>query len=119
MHISCTEVGFDPANRDGQGGSALGVLSPAHDIAMVGWSWEQVSHALCVEVTPGATSVEDFNAKLCADCGPASVMPRGIAFGNFACGHAAVGLRAIAAVMPSDDLLLSEDGRVSTDNITK
>lgn len=119
MHIHCTQVGFDPANRDGQGGSALGVLSLAHDIAMVGWSWEQVSHALCVEVTPGDTSVEDFNRKLCADSGLAPVSPNTIAFGSLACGHTNMGLRAIAAGMPSEDPLLAEDGRLSTDKISK
>ena len=72
----------------------------ARDIAFVGWSWAEVSHALCVEVLPGDASVEEFNRTLCDGCGLAPVGQHSIRFGSLSCGHTNMGLRAIAAAVP-------------------
>ena len=119
MQIHPLQVGFHPANRDGLGGTVQGVLSLAHDIAFVGWSWAEVAHALCVEVAVGDASVESFNRTLCDGCGLAPVGMNTIRFGSLSCGHTNMGLRAIAAAVPSDDELLSENGRLSVERLAK
>jgi hypothetical protein len=114
--LPCMQVGFDPSNRAGEGGNAQEVHLLLQDIAMVGWSWAQTAHALCVEVTPGDKSVEIFNQKLCAGSGLAPVPGDSIHFGSLACGHTNMGLRAIYAgvpAVPADHPQLAEDGHYS------
>ena len=106
------QVGFDPSNRSGLGGNTGEVLLLAADIAEVGWSWAATSHAVCIEVSPGDVEVERFNAKLCDGTGLAPVEQDSIKFGSLSCGHTNMGLRAIAAGVPSSDPLLSADGRM-------
>lgn len=91
MHISFMRGGFRPANRDGQGGVPLAYSRSRMSFRWYGGSWEQVSQALCVEVIAGDTPVEDFNTKLCVDCGLAPLTPHSIACGCLACGHGNMG----------------------------
>ena len=111
--ISPRQVGFDPVNRDGEGGNAQEVLLLATDIACVGWSWQETRHAMCVEILPGDLAVEKFNRQLCDGVGLAPVEPHSIRFGSLSCGHTNMALRAIEASMPSECSFLSEGGRFS------
>jgi hypothetical protein len=113
MDVNPRQVGFDPSNRDGEGGNTKEVLALAEDILSLGWSWAATAHAICVEVTPGDQSVEEFNRALCKDSGLAPVEPDSIHFGSLSCGHTNMGLRAIAAGGPSDSAALSENGVLS------
>ena len=93
--ISPRQVGFDPVNRDGEGGNAQEVLLLATDIAFVGWSWQETRHAMCVEILPGDLAVENFNRQLCDGVGLAPVELHSIRFGSLSCGHTNMALRAI------------------------
>ena len=99
------------------GGNVQEVLLLASDIAFLGWSWQQTSHAICCEVPPGSREVEIFNAKLCKDVGLPEVEPHSVKFGSLSCGHTNMGLRAIAASAPSDCPLLSVGGKLSLDRL--
>jgi hypothetical protein len=106
-------VGFDPANRNGLGGSPTDALLLASDIAKAGFSAPETAHAVCVEVPPGSKEVEAFNERLCAGSGLPPIEKDCIRFGSLACGHTNQALRAIAAGVPSDCELLSDNGRMS------
>jgi len=108
-------LGFDPANRDGQGGNPLNVLALASEIAMVGWSDHEVKKAICAEAIPGGRTIEEFNQKLSADSGMAPVEDNSILYGTLACGHTNYVLRCIGAGVPSPCEYLAEDGRVNLD----
>ena len=97
MDIHCRMVGFDPSNRDNTGGNTQEVFLLMSDIAMVGWSWNEVQHALCVEVIPGDPTVEDFNRMLVASTPLAPVEAGTIHFGSLSCGHTNYGLRCLDA----------------------
>jgi hypothetical protein len=106
-------VGFDPCNRDGEGGNPLNVLALASEIAECGWSPAEVTKAICAEVVPQDASIEQFNRKLSADAGMAPVDENSIHYGSLACGHTNYVLRCIGAGVPSTCDYLSEDGRMS------
>ena len=90
------------------------VILLASEIAFHGFSWDACKHAVCVETEPGNTDVEDFNRRFCQDAvGLAPVEKDSIRFGSLSCGHTNMGLRAIAAGMPSECALLSEGGQFS------
>ena len=113
MDINPRQCGFDPENRGGEGGNPQEVLLLASDIAFVGWSWLETRHAICCEVKPGDKTVEHFNRDLCEGSGLAPVEEDSIRFGSLSCGHTNMGLRAIAASVPSDCPLLGEGGALS------
>jgi hypothetical protein len=119
MDIAPRQVGFDPCNRDGMGGHAQEVFLLASDIAFVGWSWAETSHALCVETLPGDKSVEDFNRRLSDGVGLAPVEKDSIHFGSISCGHTNYGLRCIAASVASTCPLLSDCGRMSLEKLRR
>jgi hypothetical protein len=119
MDIAPRSVGIDPTNRDGTGGNIQEVHLLATDIAFVGWSWKETTHALCIEVPPGDRSVEEFNRRLSQGVGLAPVDEGSIMFGSLSCGHTNYGLRAIAAGMPSADPLLSENGVFCVEKLSK
>ena len=119
MDINPRNVGFDFANRDGEGGNAQEVLLLASDIAAVGWSWQETAHAVCVEAPPGDRTLEEFNRSICDGCGLAPVEPDSIRYGSLSCGHTNMGLRAIAASVPSECPLLSQDGRLSVAKVAQ
>ena len=106
-------VGFDIANRNGEGGNAQEVVKLASDIAYLGWAWSATAHALCVEVTPGDPTIEEFNRALSQGLGMAPVDGDSIRYGSLSCGHTNYVLRCIGASMPSTCPLLSQDGRYS------
>ena len=106
-------VGFDPCNRDGEGGNPLNVLALASEIAACGWSPAEVSKAICAEVVPRDVSIEQFNRKLSTDSGMAPVEENSIMFGSLACGHTNYVLRCIGAGVPSTCAYLSENGHMS------
>ena len=87
MSINPRMVGFDLANRDGQGGNVEAVHRLADDISALGWSCECCRHALCVEVIPNDKSVENFNRRLCDGVALGEVPLDSIRFGSLACGH--------------------------------
>ena len=110
-------VGLDPCNRDGIGASVQEILPLAHSIAFAGFNWNLCSHAVCVEVSPHNSDVEDFNVKLAASGHLAPVVPNSIKFGSLACGHNNMGLRAIAASMPTDSVLLGRNGKCDLEHL--
>jgi hypothetical protein len=106
-------VGFDPCNRDGEGGNPLNVLALASEIAACGWSSSEVNKAICAEVVPQDDTVEKFNRKLSTDSGMATVEENSIHYGSLACGHTNYVLRCIGAGVPSTCGYLSENGHMS------
>ena len=110
-------VGLDPCNRDGMGANVKEILPLAHQIAFAGFNWKMCSHAVCVEVTPNSTDVEAFNAKLAAGGHLAPVVPNSIGFGSLSCGHTNMGLRAIAAQLPTDSVLLGRNGHCDVEHL--
>ena len=110
MQINPRQVGFDPCNRDGIGGNALEILPLAHSIAFAGFDPHLCSHAVCVETSPFSTDVEAFNVKLASGGHLAPVVLNSIRFGSLSCGHNNMGLRAIAAKMPTESVLLGRGG---------
>ncbi len=109
MDIHCRQVGFDPSNRDATGGNAQEAHLLASDIALVGFSFRETSHAICIEVEPGDKTVEEFNRIMSNNVDLAPVEPDSIRFGSLACGHTNYGLRCMAASVPSSDPMLSEE----------
>ena len=103
-------VGLGPSNRDGMGANVQEVLPLAHQIAFAGFNWKLCGHAVCVEVTPKCMAVEEFNVKLATSGHLAPVVANSIGFGSLACGHTNMGLRAIAAQLPTDSVLLGRGG---------
>lgn len=113
MVINPRQVGFDPINRDATGCNVQEVLLLAQDIAFVGFSWAETSHAMCVEIAAGDKSVENFNRMISTGVGLAPVEEDSIHFGSLSCGHTNYGLRCISAAVPSSCPLLSQDGVMS------
>jgi hypothetical protein len=111
--INCRLVGFDPSNRDGEGGVASAIFELATAIAEVGWSWDECAHALCVETAPNDTTVEDFNRALSTDCGLPPVQGNSIKFGSLSGGHTNYVLRCIQAGVLSECPLLADNGAMS------
>ena len=119
MQLAPTMVGCDRENRGSQGVNALEVAILATDIGEVGWSWGETKHAICIEERPGSTTLEDFNRELASGTDLAPVRQGSIRFGSLSCTHTNMGLRSIAARMPSDDPLLSEAGRFCVDRLAQ
>ena len=118
MAINPSLVGIDPCNRAGEGVNSMEVGLLASEIAAVGWSWAETSHAICVAVKPSCTVVEQINASWVAgNDGLAPVEEGSIKFSSLSCGHTNAGLRAIAASAKSDCLLLAKDGRYNMAHI--
>lgn len=61
MVIHCRQLGFDVSNRDFTLGNGLEVKSLMSDIAALGWSTNEVAHAICVELEPGDKECEAAN----------------------------------------------------------
>jgi hypothetical protein len=95
-YISPNQVGFDPSNRDGEGGNAQHVFVLCGDIFDVGWSPEATSHATCVETPPNDRTVEIFNQKFSAGNGMPVVRNDSIRFGSVSGSHTNYVLRCVA-----------------------
>ena len=119
MQIAPRQVGWDPSNRHGEGGSPNAVLTLMERIGQMGWSWEQCSHAICIEATPNDNTLHAFNEKVCCDSGLAPIEPDSLRFGSLSAGHTNMGLRAIAARMPSSLPRLSDGTRFCVDTLRK
>ena len=117
--IAPRSLGFDPCNRDGQGGNPLNVLALAAEIALVGYSASEVKGAICAEALPGDRSIEKFNEKLSTGSGMAPVEENSITYGSLGCGHLNYVLRCVAAGVPSDCPYLSENGHMSVDKLRR
>ena len=114
MKIHSRQIGFDP------GGNAQEVHLLAEDIAHLGFSWQECSHALCIEVVPGDKTVEIFNELLSdgALMPLAPVEPDSIIFGSLAAGHTNQCLRCIDSGVASSSDVLSVDGSVAYTHLT-
>lgn len=112
-------VGFDPCNRNGEGGNPLNVLALASEIAACGWSDAEVNKAICAEVVPQDDAIEKFNRKLSTDSGMAPVEQNSIFYGSLACGHTNYVLRCIAAEVPSVCEYLAENGCMSVTKLAR
>jgi hypothetical protein len=121
MKIHSRQIGFDPSNRDDTGGNAQEVHLLAEDIAHLGFSWQECSHALCIEVVPGDKTVEIFNKLLSegALMPLAPVEPDSIIFGSLAAGHTNQCLRCIDSGVASCSDVLSVDGYMSVEHLRK
>ena len=119
MDIGPRMVGFDPVNRDGEGGNTQQVLKLAEDIWEVGFSWEATRHATCVEVIPGTRDVEIFNQKFSDGNGMAAVPVNSIHFGSLSGGHTNYVLRCIAGGVPTTRADMADKGHFSVDLIRR
>ena len=119
MQIAPRQVGWDTLNRHGEGGSPQAVFTLMERIAATGWSWDKCRHATCIEAVPGDHTLEEFNERLCRDTGLAPVEPHSLRFGSLSAGHTNMGLRALAAKMPSTAPFLSDGERFCVDTLRK
>ena len=100
-YISPNQVGFDPSNRDGEGGNAQHVFVLSGDIFDVGWSPEATSHATCVETLPNDRTVEIFNQNFSDGSGMPAVPDHSIRFGSISGSHTNYVLRCVAGGVAS------------------
>ena len=119
MQIAPRQVGWDTLNRHGEGGSPQAVFTLMERIATTGWSWEKCLHATCIEAVPGDETLYEFNERLCRDTGLAPVEKHSLMFGSLSAGHTNMGLRALAARMPSTLPFLSDGQRFCVDTLRK
>lgn len=119
MQIAPRQVGWDILNRHGEGGSPNAVFTLMERIAATGWSWDKCSHATCIEAVPGDDTLHEFNEKVCRDTGLAPVEKNTLKFGSLSAGHTNMGLRALAARMPSTLQYLSDGERLCSDTLRK
>jgi hypothetical protein len=119
MFLDPRQVGMDPCNRDALGCNAQEVHLLASDIAFVGFSFEETTHAVCCEVKPGDPTVQHFNEMLVKGLDLAPVPPNSIKFGSLSCGHTNMALRCIAAGVASSCPLLSEGGHMDIDKLNR
>ena len=120
VRIRPGQVGPHPTNRDGVGVNAEDVHSLGADILGMGWSWQQVTGAVCIEESPGSTEIKDFNAKLSSglDTLPSNELDH-VRFGSLACSHTNMFLRCVAAGAVSTNVALSEAGHLSLEKIAR
>lgn len=119
MQIAPRQVGWDSLNRHGEGGSPSAVFTLLERIAATGWSWDKCAHATCIEAAPGDDSLHAFNERLCRDTGLAPVEKNSLMFGSLSAGHTNMGLRALAAKMPSNLKYLSDGERFCLETLRK
>ena len=121
LRLHCSMVGFDPENRQKAGGSSTEVQPLVEDIQILGFNWDEVKHALCAEVPPNDSKVEEFNRQWVegATVEMAPVEKGSIRYGALACGHTNQGLRCIHARVACDNPKLGDDGHYDVDVIEK
>jgi hypothetical protein len=119
MFLDPRQVGMDPCNRDGAACNAHEVHLLASDIAFVGFSFEETTHAVCCEVKPSDPTVQLFNEMLVQGLDLAPVPPHSIKFGSLSCGHTNMALRCIAAGVASSCPLLSDGGKMDLEKLTR
>lgn len=107
------QVGVHPKNRDGCGLNYEDVHGLGHDIACLGWSWEEVGKAVAVEEEPGSACIEDFNRRLAeGNSKLPAVIPDSLKYGSLSCSHTNMFLRCMASAVESQDEMLSTDGKL-------
>ena len=107
------QVGVHPDNRDGYGLNSEDVHGLGQDILRMGWSWEQVEGAICVEEAPGSTVFEDFNKALADGSSKLAPVEVGsVKYASLSCSHTNAFLRALAAGVSSDCEIMSEGGKL-------
>ena len=115
VRIPVEQVGFHPANRDGQppNGSRCAVLFK--DILEVGFDAEEADNGgIVVEARPGSTVLHDFNKKACdGDSLHAPVVAGTIAYGSLSHSHVHQCLRNIRGGGVCDVPEVSELGKFS------
>jgi hypothetical protein len=108
------KLGLHPCNRGKYGCHEDSVHQLAADIVEVGWDWEKIRGALCVEEDPSDRYIETYNSKICSNSEYlAPVEHRSIVAGTLTNGHTVLLLRAIAAGVKCDLPAVSLDGRMS------
>jgi hypothetical protein len=70
-----------------------------------------------VEITPHSKDVENFNKQWASGGHVAPVVDNSIMFGSLSCGHNNMGLRAIAAQMPTESVLLGRSGKCDVEHL--
>ena len=120
QQIRPQQVAPDPENRDGVGVNAEDVHGLGADILAMGFSWIQVSTAVCIEESPGAQTICDFNKELASgsDNLPNTGLDQ-IRFGSIACSHTNMFLRCLTAGVASTDKDLSEGGHLSLEKVSR
>ena len=104
-------VGVHPENRDKYGLNTEDVHGLGKDIARMGFSESLCAQALAIEEADGSKAFDMFNIKLAmGNERLAPVEPCSLKFASLACSHTNAFLRCIAAGVPSDDPLVSENG---------
>ena len=106
------QVGVHPDNRDGYGLNSEDVHGLGQDIFRMGWAWDQVAGAICVEEAPNSKVFEEFNKAL-AD-GSSKLAPvdaDAVKYASLSCSHTNAFLRALAAGVSSDCEAMSESGK--------
>ena len=115
VRIPVEQVGFHPANRDGQppNGSRCAVLFK--DILEVGFDAEEADNGgIVVEARPGSAVLHDFNKKACdGDSLPVPVVAGTIAYGSLSHSHVHQCLRNIRFGGVCDVPEVSELGKFS------
>ena len=119
MQIAPRLVGWDKANRGGEGGNADAAIMLMGRFAIAGWSWRECNGSICVEVGSEQEAQEKFNRRLCRDNALPPVPRNSLLYTSLAGGHTNMGLRAIGARMPNTDPLLSQDGKYCPEKIAK
>jgi hypothetical protein len=108
------KLGLHPCNRGKSGCHEDSVHQLAADIVEVGWDWDKVRGALCVEDDPADRYIQNYNATLCNPSDHlAPVEPRSIVAGTLTNGHTVLLLRALTAGVKCTLPAVSVDGRMS------
>ena len=83
------------------GGSWNAVHDLMSTIHRIGWSDDETSNAVCVQIIPGDTSIEEYNQILVEDVPLKPVLPGELTHSSLGCGHTNLGLRAAEADCPN------------------
>ena len=120
VNLQPRQVGVHPSNRDGYGLNAEDVHALGRDILAMGWSWNEVQKAVCMEQSPTAKDIEEFNARLAsASSLLPPVTPDSIKYGSLSCSHTNMFLRCVAGGVASNDELLATSGQLSLSNLER
>ena len=64
--IPVSMLGVSPVNRDGLGVNAEDAHALGGDLFAMGWSWEAVGSAVCIEEAPGRDEIARFDESIVA-----------------------------------------------------
>ena len=113
-------VGVHPSNRDGLGVVPHACHQLMEDIVSVGWDARQC-HAICVDVPPGNSKVEQFNKELAdSSNGQLPAMdPLKLKYCSLSCSHTNMALRCILGGVEHDyeNSVLTVQGRLQLEQV--